>query len=254
MKKPISQQDLEAHLARQLYFLEASCEAFDKGVEDEAFRLATTIRVLLHDTKKSHSLLSLLGTKNVKFLDSAIPLDTDNLTTHSGLVFTAIGPPRTRYVAMLDDMPFKVQMDFDTWWTSPVFKDTKSNLLSRKDLVLIAANQDGGAHVDPEIDEVYHDLARSNSLGWMATDGTSQTAMGGPERAAIRQIAHELLKTLKPGYQKVPKHDAGAFVGGTVFKKVEGGVANPPRKMGRNEPCFCGSSIKYKKCHGRLTY
>jgi len=25
------------------------------------------------------------------------------------------------------------------------------------------------------------------------------------------------------------------------------------RKVGRNEPCPCGSGLKYKQCHGRLT-
>jgi preprotein translocase subunit SecA len=27
--------------------------------------------------------------------------------------------------------------------------------------------------------------------------------------------------------------------------------ANPGAKLGRNEPCYCGSGLKYKKCHGR---
>jgi preprotein translocase subunit SecA len=22
-------------------------------------------------------------------------------------------------------------------------------------------------------------------------------------------------------------------------------------KLGRNDPCYCGSGVKYKKCHGR---
>lgn len=25
----------------------------------------------------------------------------------------------------------------------------------------------------------------------------------------------------------------------------------PRKKLGRNEPCYCGSGMKYKKCHGR---
>ncbi|MDQ6796033.1 MAG: SEC-C metal-binding domain-containing protein, partial [Chloroflexota bacterium] len=37
------------------------------------------------------------------------------------------------------------------------------------------------------------------------------------------------------------------------------GVAGSPRpgftpagaRIGRNDPCFCGSGLKYKKCHGR---
>lgn len=28
-------------------------------------------------------------------------------------------------------------------------------------------------------------------------------------------------------------------------------VMNAPHRPGRNEPCFCGSGIKYKRCHGR---
>ena len=50
----------------------------------------------------------------------------------------------------------------------------------------------------------------------------------------------------------------------TGAEEVEGGVEAPPsepktpyvregRKVGRNEPCPCGSGKKYKQCHGRLT-
>lgn len=28
---------------------------------------------------------------------------------------------------------------------------------------------------------------------------------------------------------------------------------NMPLKIGRNEPCWCGSGKKYKNCHGKLT-
>ena len=30
-------------------------------------------------------------------------------------------------------------------------------------------------------------------------------------------------------------------------------VAPPPGKVGRNEPCPCGSGEKYKHCHGKLS-
>jgi uncharacterized protein len=29
------------------------------------------------------------------------------------------------------------------------------------------------------------------------------------------------------------------------------GGKNPTSKPGRNEPCFCGSGLKFKKCHGK---
>jgi len=70
-------------------------------------------------------------------------------------------------------------------------------------LILTAANQDGGAHVDPALDEVYADLSERNSLAWIANDGQGEHPMEGPEKVAIRQIAHEALKSLKPGYMKM---------------------------------------------------
>lgn len=38
-----------------------------------------------------------------------------------------------------------------------------------------------------------------------------------------------------------------------VFTKAVGAEQKlaPPRRMGRNEPCWCGSKLKFKKCHGR---
>ncbi|WP_155854560.1 hypothetical protein [Paenarthrobacter nicotinovorans] len=51
------------HLVEQLEFLDSSCSAYDAGAPSEAKRLATTVRVLLHDTKLSTSLMRRLGLK-----------------------------------------------------------------------------------------------------------------------------------------------------------------------------------------------
>ncbi len=261
-KKPLTPAELQAHLDEQLGFLERSAAAFDQGYEDEAKRLAVTLRVLLHETKQSHSLLGQLGKNSDPFLDTALPSDPANVMTHGGLVFTAVGPPKTRYVAMLDDVPpITKQVAFDTWWEAPVFIDKERKSLSRKQIVLIAANQDGGAHVDPSLDDTYRKLAKENSLNnWAAVGNGEARPMDGPERAAIRQIAHEVLKTLKPGYSKKPTHQAGVLVGGMSLKP---GLHPPPgaaatsssfgRKVGRNEQCPCGSGKKYKKCCGSPT-
>jgi preprotein translocase subunit SecA len=43
-------------------------------------------------------------------------------------------------------------------------------------------------------------------------------------------------------------------VSSTAVKTPSGGVATataPNQKLGRNDPCWCGSGKKYKKCHGR---
>ncbi len=52
--------------------------------------------------------------------------------------------------------------------------------------------------------------------------------------------------------------------GNMEFQHEEAGVLSQPeeeskpfvregRKVGRNEPCPCGSGKKYKQCHGRLS-
>jgi uncharacterized protein YchJ len=120
-------------------------------------------------------------------------------------------------------------VSFSRWWNSIVFVDTERRALSRSKLVLTAANQDGGAHIDCALDEVYHALSRQNSLRWFFTDGERQIEPGGPEKAAIRQIAHETLKSLHPAY--------------TRFSV---------QKIGRNKTCPCGSGFKYKHCHGKV--
>jgi hypothetical protein len=74
-KTAITSTDLQAHLDEQLGFLERSAAAFDQGYEDEAKRLAVTLRVLLHETTQSHSLLVQLGRRHGAFLDTALPPD-----------------------------------------------------------------------------------------------------------------------------------------------------------------------------------
>ena len=51
---------------------------------------------------------------------------------------------------------------FNDWWNEINFDD-KKNKFTRRDIVTYVANQDGGAHVDPELDESYATLTKMNS-------------------------------------------------------------------------------------------
>ena len=205
---PQTQQDLQRQLQEQIQFIKSSALAFDSGFDAEAKRLAVSLRVLLHDTSSSRSLLSLLNLKNIKFYDTAVDYDPRNLATTWGLVIIkmTVGPTpqKPKYIAPLDN-PSKASIplvDFEIWWNKIVFADNQRRKLKRKDLILSAANQDGGAHVDPALDRPYADLSRSNSLGWLTFAAGDIQPMDDPTRAAIRQIAHEVLKSLIPGYTK----------------------------------------------------
>ncbi|MEL6270114.1 MAG: DUF1186 domain-containing protein, partial [Chloroflexota bacterium] len=37
----------------------------------------------------------------------------------------------------------------------------------------------------------------------------------------------------------------------TLYTRANGQVVREGRKIGRNEPCPCGSGKKYKRCHGK---
>jgi preprotein translocase subunit SecA len=51
----------------------------------------------------------------------------------------------------------------------------------------------------------------------------------------------------KPGRNGAPKQRRAAPVGAAAATGGEAGAA----KLGRNDPCWCGSGKKYKRCHGR---
>jgi len=196
-RRPISDDELKVHLAEQIGFLNASAAAFDAGNTGEAKRMALTIRVLLHETKRSKSLLRQLNHKPA-FVSTASPFDPRNLVSHMGLLAIQLGDAGVRYIPRGEHTPHKREVSFDEWWNEIVFKTQGHDAVSRKDLILTAANQDGGGHVDPELDEVYARLVKENSLGWLAGNGDKTEPMGDPTKAAIRQISAEVLMVLRP--------------------------------------------------------
>jgi len=199
-KTPRTNAELKELLAQQIQFLEASAAAFDGGFTGEAVRMAVSIRVLCHDTAMSVSLLSQLAMKDQKFVSTAIEHNPKNILTHSGLVAQYMTANGTEYIAPLDDVVGVRYLDFKDWWDEIVFLDVRGRSLSRKRLIQIAANEDGGAHVDPALNEIYRDIKRNNALGWVFRTPKGQSPLGDPSAPSIRQITHEILKILKPEY------------------------------------------------------
>ena len=209
-----SREALNTLLIEQLDFLKFSSDEFDNGRDAEANRLALSLRVLLHDTKRSHSVLGQLGMLDQQFYDISWPIDQTNLLTTHRLVSFFASKDGTKYRAHLDNLPESRKQHFFDWWTDFIFVDEKGRQLTRRDLVLTCADQDGGAHVDPEVEENYFDLEFKNSLGWKVMLGDEKVELGRPGRVAIRQIAHETLKTLIKNYQKMPVEMPGIWLGG----------------------------------------
>jgi len=248
-----SKEELQQHLRDTIQALELSVHALERGFEGEAKRLAAAIRVLVHDTQSSKSLLGQLGQKTISFYDTCIPRQNHTYITYSGLTATNLTPQGATYVALLDELPPDYSprwVSFDEWWNRVIFIDQEGSETSRKDLILAVANTDGGAHVDPVLDEKYANLSRRNALGWRFSNTRGDVPLEGPEKAAIRQIAHEVLKSLNPAMPTMkPKSKGTLFVGPTIVVKEKQPILP---KVGRNDLCPCGSGKKYKRCHGKL--
>ncbi len=248
-----SKEELQQHLRDTVQALELSAHAFDdEGFEGEGKRLAAAIRVLVHDTKSSKSLLGQLGQKTIHFYDASMPRHPKIITTYNGLAAMSLTPQGATYVALLDDLPPDNPprwINFDEWWNMVTFIDKNGSETSRRDLILAVANKDGGAHVDPVLDDKYANLSRGNSLAWRFSGPRGDAPLEGPEKAAVRQIAHEVLKSLNPAMPSMkPKVKGVIFPGAVVAEKKQPQLP----KVGRNDPCPCGSGKKYKRCHGKL--
>jgi hypothetical protein len=152
--------ELRRHLQEQVGFLCRSCDSFDAGHEDEAKRLAAVLRVMLHDTASSKSLLGLLGMlPNLLMYDTASHIHPRNLASTDGLTImrltvTPESGADAGYEAPLDeprpDAPACLR-SFSDWWERAAVKDSRGRSFSRRDLVLRVANKDGGSHVDPQL-------------------------------------------------------------------------------------------------------
>ena len=205
-----TKDELLTHLRDQINFMIASAISFDNGFESEAKRLAIAIRILVHDTSRSTALLTQLKKMNILFYDSASPFDPGNLLTSNCLTMIRASKKEGEalvgdYVAPLDDLSPARNKDkkvgFGRWWNrTTMYKDKEGNRFTRRDLVLTVADKEGGAHIDPKLDEAYAKLSRFNSLGWKVyVQGEAKDFRNSPVLPSIRQIAHEVLKTLRDG-------------------------------------------------------
>lgn len=202
---------LMALLAEQCDFLAASAARFDAGYEHEWKRLAVGLRILLHDTSASASLLGQLGVKDrLDFLDSDARREPEPGKQAAyprgwpvGFVGTRLGiGSGASFFPMLDhDLGSpRGRLHFAEWWDKRLLDSPgSSEHWRRRDFVLGAANKEGGAHVDPAPPAWWTELRDGIWVGAATTAGPdgSPVPMATLVPAVIRQIAYEVLTTLE---------------------------------------------------------
>lgn len=208
--------ELVEYLRRELNFLWYACRIFDEGYEEIAVKMAVSIRVLAHDTKHSTSLLTQLG-RPIQLLSTVPTSPPINRAWVFFGTLSSVGGAKQRPI--LDGNPNQHHfLPWQAWWVEPVYALRELGHFSRRDIVLPAANKDGGAHVDfRDVPEAYKVLRD----GVVRRPGT-ETNEAAPELTNnqfpdLRQIAHELLRS--PDLVSLAKATAGA-VGDSQAKEV----------------------------------
>ncbi|UCC22820.1 MAG: hypothetical protein JSW23_01765 [Planctomycetota bacterium] len=151
-------------LERQIKFMETSCRLFDEGDRDEAIRIATCIRVLVHDTGASISILKHLNAKDIKVFTTR-PVFADGekeITFWSMGQMTFGGGEKEEYGPILGDLSDCEVLPVAEWWGQVIWALDPDCELTREDLVKAAANKEGGAHVDVEACPKYKRLEKTD--------------------------------------------------------------------------------------------
>jgi hypothetical protein len=220
-----SKSDLEQQLEEQLQLLKSLSGLYDKGDIVVAKSIATCVRVLLYNTNNSHALLFQIDKQGIKFFDTNGAehemINKENgkrIGNYSGIVGAGVG--KNKYIPYLDEpIPGHAKyVSLSEYWNRVILVDGQGNSFTRSDIVLAVSNKDGGAHVDPSLDEKYIKLSRKNSMGFRSGMGNDLKKFEGVELAVIRQIGHELIRTLDPDSpQQKMKTDGSVGVMGSNF-------------------------------------
>lgn len=208
----------EEQMGIQIGFLSRSSELYDQGYEDESLRLATTMRVMFHQTGSSTSLLTHMGLAGTNMLSSA--RGHGDWKDYLSQVINLASPLPIQMIPLLGQAFAEVSLDH--WWDGePIFVDNGTPY-TRKKIILSLANKDGGAHVDHQL-EAYYEVLRAGKYaigikGDLQYDGPTPFQQGvtiypdNAHFALARQFAHEVLVSrhhfnwpFRPNLRRIPR-------------------------------------------------
>ena len=106
-----------------------------------------------------------------------------------------LGKGVTGFKPALQHSSFHGLLPADRWWTQVVWVIPDLPRLTRRAIVLTAANKDGGAHVDEELPAEYQALARAGGVRIHLQGPDSSLALGDVQSICLRDMAYELLSS-----------------------------------------------------------
>ena len=213
-------KELNEKLSQALELLQLNCKQFDEGSVVAAVQIATQLRVLVHDTNKSTSLLMQTGQKNnIQYVDSSIKhrhsfsfWTIENVSYQTiisnGDIYVGLlrkkmtdglngNMPTLDFAPLMGDNSRESQWgDFATWYTGQTMFEYRQLKMTRKDIICTLANKEGGAHVDLNYSDDYKYFKEPTMLD-ININGVLARFNQNPVYVSVRQIAWELLESLK---------------------------------------------------------
>ncbi len=134
------------------------------------------------------------------FLSSIPPLNERNLSATHDLVLIELQEDGAQYLHTGGNfVPFWRWLAFSSWWEhDPIFSSgSGKGQVSRKSLVLNLRDKEGGAHYDAEVAESDYSKMATNPVWVFKSNDQEHSELVGLELASMRQVAFEVLETLK---------------------------------------------------------
>ena len=120
------------------------------------------------------------------------------IITGFSLGVISIGAGKAEYGPYIDDYSNSEKLPVDEWWNQVVWRLMSGAELSRRSIVLTAANQDGGAHIDSKLEPGYNKLATKTWGNLVVKKGEKiikdQNVIN-MHQVAMRTMGNELLKS-----------------------------------------------------------
>lgn len=176
------------------------CADFDSMDLIDPGSIALQLRLLPIDSSSrtgGRSVMNLMGVTNAQKILSTVPQRISERTISSiGFLGLRLSEGEANWYAPVRDTKGELNLlTTEKWLEEPIFK-TGSITFTRLKLIKVIANKEGGAHLDPNIDPEYYEIARANGAGWTLFLGDGQEIpLGDPFPAMLRQLCYEVLMT-----------------------------------------------------------
>lgn len=196
-------------LKEQYGFLKRSIEAVMQGNLDEALRIATTIRVLVHETRNSIPLLKQVDPNYLQLTILGVPPPVppkpgDYPPSYIGVLVRVKSQTGLQPIVDFDGYP-RIQLNtLEDWWNQVIliFSDAGQKIaFTRQQIILTLANKEGGAHVDTTLPSAYEEYVIDSPLKFIVNKTPADTAH--LARYAAVQAAAQICECLERNFPSV---------------------------------------------------